>query len=47
MINRAAMLEIEKNNLNRNNKVHSAVTGVYLNVHDTLHSFIASLLLYI
>lgn len=31
--------------LNRNNKVHNAVSGVYLNVHDTLHSFVSSLLL--
>lgn len=34
-----------KKKLNRNNKVHSVVSGVYLNAHDTPHSFVASLLL--
>lgn len=39
-------VEIEKKKvLHRNNKVHKAVSGVYLNMHDTLHSFVSSLLL--
>lgn len=47
MIKRAATAEIEKKKdvLSRNKKADNAVSGVYLDVHDSQHSFLSSLLL--